>query len=98
MGLKVLTVFAIHLGFVVAGGAIEIARLVPFATADSLRFTAQLNSEYSEPVSLEGTIVMMGSKEIFWKGKLDTADVRAGQPVGIEKTIQNLRPALWEPT
>jgi beta-galactosidase len=84
-------------GGIQAASSLSVEKLVPFATADSLRFTAELAGEFAEPVNLEGAIQRVGSKEIFWNGKLSPANVRPGQSLKLENTIRDLRPALWEP-
>ena len=78
--------------------AMTIERVLPFATADSVRVQATVAAKASLPgVALTGKIVPFPKGPTLWEGALGRLDAKLGTAATVERTVAGLKPRLWSP-
>jgi hypothetical protein len=80
-------------------GPVTIQQVVPFATADSVRFKVKLTStEPVENVKVSAKIVPVGKGKTIPVGVVGNTNLQPGETRAISYRVSNLKPRLWEPT
>ncbi|HEV2293210.1 MAG TPA: glycoside hydrolase family 2 TIM barrel-domain containing protein [Tepidisphaeraceae bacterium] len=77
---------------------VVIEQVIPFATADSVRFDVKLSSsEPAKNLQVAARIVPVAPGEALWTGSIGVANVGPNSPATLPHRINNLKPKLWEP-
>lgn len=73
-----------------------ITKLLPFAGADRVRIDVTVQGAAGQ-AELNGRIICLDDKSVLWQGKLDTVNLKPGQPTQTTETLTGLSPRLWSP-
>ena len=80
-------------------GPVTIQQVVPFATADSVRFEVKLTStEPVDNVKISSKIVPIGEGETIPVGLVGVTNLKPGATRSLWCKVAFLKPKLWEPT
>src|ERR1039458_4348993 len=78
--------------------ALEIERVLAFATADSVRVEiAPMTGEDFAGVEFRAAITQVGSGRLLWQGPLGQIAPGAAAGASFTKTLSGLTPELWNP-
>ncbi len=82
----------------VVSAGVQIEKVIPFVTADSVRVQVTLKSDGRvNDVQLAASIEPLPAGQALWTGSAGAIDLAANTSETVEHTVKNLKPNLWAP-